>query len=83
MPTDLQEALTAVGSAALIQKQIDPVLIEYQRRYAPFVRALPTQKWGSNVYYFNHRDSPVPATPGPNVCPRLLHGMTNNHCSNP
>ena len=57
MPTDLQEALTAVGSAALIQKQIDPVLIEYQRRYAPFVRALPTQKWGSNVYYFNHRDS--------------------------
>ena len=57
MPTDLQEALTAAGSAALIQKQIDPVLIEYQRRYAPFVRALPTQKWGSNVYYFNHRDS--------------------------
>lgn len=57
MPTDLQEALTAVGSAALIQKHIDPVLIEYQRRFAPFVRALPTVKWGSNVYYFNHRDS--------------------------
>ena len=57
MPTDLQEALTAAGSAALIQKAIDPVLIEYQRRYAPFVRALPSQKWNSNVYYFNHRDS--------------------------
>ena len=55
--TDLQEALTAVGGAALIQKQIDPVLIEYQRRYAPFVRALPTVKWGSNTYYFNSRDS--------------------------
>ena len=58
MTTEVQEALTAVaGAAALIQKQIDPVLIEYQRRYAPFVRALPTVKWGSNVYNFNHRDS--------------------------
>ena len=57
MPTDLQEALTASGAAPLIQKQIDPVLLEYQRRYSPFVRALPSQKWGSTVYFFNRRDS--------------------------
>jgi hypothetical protein len=57
MPNDLQEALTAAGASALIQKQIDPVLLEYMRRYAPVVRAIPTQKWGSNVYFFNRRDS--------------------------
>jgi len=55
MATDLQEALTAAGAAALVQKQIDPVLLEYQRRYAPVVRALPSVKWGSTVYYFNKR----------------------------
>ena len=57
MATDLQEALTAAGAAALVQKQIDPVLLEYQRRYAPLVRSLPTVKWGSTVYYFNKRTS--------------------------
>lgn len=57
MSNDLQEALTAAGAAALVQKQIDPVLLEYQRRYAPLVRALPTVKWGSTVYYFNKRTS--------------------------
>jgi len=46
MANDLEEALTAAGAAALVQKQIDPVLLEYQRRYAPLVRALPTVKWG-------------------------------------
>ena len=55
MSNDLQEALTAAGAAALVQKQIDPVLLEYQRRYAPLVRALPSTKWGSTVYYFNKR----------------------------
>lgn len=55
MPNDLEEALTAAGAAPLIQKQIDPVLLEYVRRYSPLVRALPTVKWGSNVYYFNQR----------------------------
>jgi hypothetical protein len=55
MANDLEEALTAAGAAALVQKQIDPVLLEYQRRYAPLVRALPTVKWGSTVYYFNKR----------------------------
>ena len=55
MANDLQEALTAAGAAALVQKQIDPVLLEYQRRYAPLVRAIPSEKWGSTVYYFTKR----------------------------
>jgi len=56
MSSDLQEALlTAGGAAALVAKHIDPVLLEYQRRYAPLVRALPSVKWGSTVYYFNKR----------------------------
>ena len=59
MATDLQEALTASGASALIQKQIDPMLLEYVRRYSPLVRAIPTVKWGSNVYYFNQRTALV------------------------
>lgn len=59
MPTELQEALTAAGASALIQKDIDPVLLEYERRYSPLVRALPDRKWTSNVYYFNRRDALV------------------------
>lgn len=55
MATPLEEALTAVGASALIQKRIDPNLLEYQRRYAPLVRAIPTIDWDSNVYYFNNR----------------------------
>jgi hypothetical protein len=58
--TDIQEALTAAGTAALVQKRIDPMLLEYQRRYSPFVRALPTEKWDSTTYYFNTRTSRVP-----------------------
>ena len=57
MSSDLQEALlTAGGAAALVAKHIDPVLLENQRRYAPLVRALPSVKWGSTVYYFNKTD---------------------------
>lgn len=55
MATPLEEALTAVGASALIQKRIDPNLLEYQRRYAPLVRSIPTVAWNSNVYYFNNR----------------------------
>lgn len=57
MSGDLKEALTAAGVSALIQKQIDPMLLEYQRRYSPLVRSLPSQKWGSTVYYFNQRNA--------------------------
>ena len=57
MPSELREALTASGASALIPKVIDPILLEYQRRYSPLCRALPTQQWTSDVYYFNQRTS--------------------------
>jgi hypothetical protein len=57
MPSELREALTAAQASPLIPKIIDPVLLEYQRRYSPLVRAIPTQLWGSDVYYFNQRTS--------------------------
>ncbi|MEV4438514.1 phage major capsid protein [Streptomyces sp. NPDC049577] len=52
---ELREALTAAGAAPLVPTIIDPMLLEYQRRYAPLVRAIPTRKWDSTVYYFNQR----------------------------
>lgn len=57
MPSELREALTAAGASALIPKVIDPILLEYQRRYAPLCRAIPTQAWSADVYYFNQRTS--------------------------
>lgn len=51
----VQEALDAAGSAALVQKNVSPMLLEYVRRYSPLVKVLPTEKWGSAVYYFNTR----------------------------
>lgn len=58
--SDIAEALTAANVSALVQKQIDPLLLEYQRRYSPLVRALPSTKWGSTTYYFNTRTNRVP-----------------------
>jgi hypothetical protein len=55
MSSELREALNAAGAGALIPKIIDPMLLEYQRRYSPLVRALPSTKWDSDVYYFNQR----------------------------
>lgn len=55
MSSELREALTAAGAGALLPKVIDPVLLEYQRRYAPLVRAIPTTKWDADTYYFNQR----------------------------
>lgn len=61
MPTELQEALQTAGSAsALVQKIIDPVLLEYIRRYSQLVRVIPTQKWDSTDYYYNTRTGLVP-----------------------
>src|ERR1700710_33422 len=51
----MREALNAAGAGAFIPKIIDPLLLEYQRRYAPLVRALPRVKWASDQYYFNQR----------------------------
>ncbi|WP_055588643.1 hypothetical protein [Peterkaempfera griseoplana] len=52
---DLREALTAAGASPLVPTIVDPQLLEYQRRYAPLVRAIPSRKWDSSVYYFNQR----------------------------
>ncbi len=57
--SELTEALTAANVSALIQKQIDPLLLEYQRRFAPLLRAITSQKWGSTRYNFNQRNSRV------------------------
>jgi hypothetical protein len=54
---ELQEALTAANVGALIPKIIDPMLLELQRRYSPLVRATPSQRWDSTVYYFNSRSA--------------------------
>jgi hypothetical protein len=53
--TELREALDAAGASALIPKIIDPVLLEYQRRYSPLTRAIPSGKWDADTYYFNTR----------------------------
>jgi len=55
MPSELREALLASGVTALTPKLIDTLLLEYQRRYSPLVRAIPTTSWNSTVYYFNQR----------------------------
>lgn len=55
MASELREALTAAGASPLVPKIIDPLLLEYQRRYSPLVRSLPSTKWDSDTYYFNQR----------------------------
>jgi hypothetical protein len=58
LPTELEEAITIAGAVApLIPKSIDPVLLEYQRRYAPLLLAIPTRQWNSTQYFFNRRVS--------------------------
>ncbi|MFF3151810.1 hypothetical protein [Streptomyces sp. NPDC057910] len=56
MPSELEEAITTAGAVSpLIPKAIDPVLLEYQRRYAPLLAAIPTKQWNSTQYFFNRR----------------------------
>lgn len=56
MPTELEEAITTAGAVSpLIPKSIDPVLLEYQRRYAPLLAAIPSRQWNSTQYFFNRR----------------------------
>ena len=53
---ELQEALTTAATVSpLIPKSIDPVLLEYQRRYAPLLMTIPTKQWNSTQYFFNRR----------------------------
>lgn len=60
MPSQVREALTALGASPFVQKVIDPTLVELQRRYAPLVRAIPSQRWTTDIYNFNQR-TVVPA----------------------
>jgi hypothetical protein len=55
MPSELREALNAATASALVPKIIDPLLLEYQRRYSPVVRAIPSVRWDADSYYFNSR----------------------------
>lgn len=57
MPSELREALTAAQGSALIAKVIDPILLEYQRRYSPLVASIPRQKWDTDVYFWNTRNN--------------------------
>lgn len=54
MPTELEEALgaaTASTTTPLIQKYIDPLILEYVRRYSPLLNAVPSKKLvGTNAY---------------------------------
>jgi hypothetical protein len=53
--SEIREALTAAGASPFVPKIIDPVLVEYQRRFAPWCRAVPTKKVNSTTYFFNTR----------------------------
>ncbi|MFD0405614.1 hypothetical protein [Kitasatospora sp. NPDC127116] len=56
MPNELQEAITTAGTISpLIPKAISPLLLEYQRRYAPLLAAIPSKNWNSTQYFFNRR----------------------------
>lgn len=51
----IEEALTAVGAGALVQKRIDPLVNELQRRYAPLVASIPSEQWNSTVFNWDTR----------------------------
>lgn len=53
--SEIREALTAAGAAPFVPKIIDPLLVEYQRRFAPWCRSISTKKTNSTTYYFNQR----------------------------
>jgi hypothetical protein len=53
--SEIREALTAAGASPFVPKLIDPTLVEYQRRFAPWCRAIPTKKTMSTTYFFNTR----------------------------
>ncbi len=55
--SELREALTAAGATALVPKIIQKAVLEYQRRYAPVVAAIPTVKWDTDVFFYNRRDA--------------------------
>ena len=52
---DIEEALTSVGAAPLVQKRISPLVNELQRRYSPILEAIPTEPWNSTVFNWDTR----------------------------
>lgn len=56
MSSEVREALNAVGAAAITPKVISRALLDYQRRYAPVIAAIPTVKWEADVYYFAQKN---------------------------
>lgn len=55
--TEIREALTAAGASPLVPKIISRALLEYQRRYAPVIAAIPSFKWPTDIYHFNQRNA--------------------------
>ena len=58
MATELSEAVTAATAASassVIQKVIDTNILQYVRRYSPFLAACPSKKINTNSYYFVQR----------------------------
>jgi hypothetical protein len=55
MPYGIEEALTAVTAGALVQKWIDPLVDELQRRYAPLMQAIPSKQINSTVFNWDIR----------------------------
>jgi len=68
----VREALIAVGAAPLINKVISPMLLEYQRRYALLVRAIPSTRWPSDSDVFNQRTVNPMADSSPTATARLI-----------
>lgn len=58
--SEIHEALTAAGVQPLVQKVIDPKLLEYQRRFSPWIRVVPTKRINSTTYWFNRRTNRAP-----------------------
>lgn len=54
MSTEVRDALTAAQASALVQKRIDPYIIELSRRFSPLVDALPSKQWDSTDFYFDN-----------------------------
>lgn len=50
---EILEALTATQAQALVQKVIDPRIVELQRRLSPLLANIPRKAWNSTTYYFD------------------------------
>ena len=46
---ELREALDTSGANPLLPKEIDPILVELVRKYAPISTLIPSTPWDTNV----------------------------------